>query len=95
LLGPYDPYLQLRDREVLVPDQSRWKALWPVIGRPGAVVSGGDVVALWRPRTSGQRLRLAVEPWCRLTAAQRTALEQEAERLAAHRGVTLSGLAFD
>ena len=95
LLGPYDAYLQLRDRTVLVADEQRRKALWPVIGRPGAVVVDGDIVALWRPRTSGQRLRLAVEAWTRPTKPVRTALEEQAERLAAHRGVTLAGLAFD
>lgn len=95
LLGPYDPYLQLRDRTVLVADEKRRKALWPVIGRPGAVVAGGDVLALWRPRTSGRRLRLAVEPWTRLTKPIRTALEEQAERLAAHRGVTLAGITVD
>ena len=95
LLGPYDAYLQLRDRTVLVADEQRRKALWPVIGRPGAVVVDGDIVALWRPRTSGQRLRLAVEAWTRLTKPVRTALDEQAERLATHRGVTLAGLAFD
>jgi hypothetical protein len=93
LLGPFDPFLQLRDREVLVPDPARRKSLWPALGRPGAVVAGGEVIALWRPRSSGNRLRLAVEPWRRLTSAERTALEEQAERLAAHRGVRLAGLA--
>ena len=92
LLGPYDPYLQLRDRTVLVADEKRRKALWPVIGRPGAVVADGDVLALWRPRTSGQRLRVVIEPWMRLTKPLRTALEEQAERLAAHRGVTMAGI---
>ena len=92
LLGPYDPFLQLRDRTVLVSDEARRKALWPVIGRPGAVVANGDVLALWRPRTSGHRLRLAIEPWTRLTKPLRAALEEQAERLAAHRGVTLAGI---
>jgi hypothetical protein len=95
LLGPFDPFLQLRDREVLVPDPARRKALWPALGRPGAVVAAGEVLALWRPRTSGNRLRLALEPWRHLTAAQRAALEEQAERLAAHRGVTLAGVAYD
>lgn len=56
---------------------------------------GNDVVALWRPRTSGRRLRLAVEPWSRLTKPIRTALEEQAERLTAHRGVTLAGITVD
>jgi hypothetical protein len=95
LLGPYDPFLQLRDRELLVPDPERRKALWPVIGGPGAVVAGGEVLALWRPRTSGKSLRLAIEPWRRLKALERAALEEQAEPLAADRGVTLAGLVFD
>jgi hypothetical protein len=94
LLGPYDPFLQLRDREVLVSDPARRKALWPVIGRPGAVVAAGEVLAQWRPRTSGKSLRLAVEPWRKLKAAERAAIGEQAERLAAHRGVTLAGLDF-
>jgi hypothetical protein len=95
LLGPYDPFLQLRDREVLVPDPAQRKALWPVLGRPGAIVAAGEVLALWRPRTSGKQLRLAIEPWRKLRAPERAALEEEAERLAAHRGVTLAGVAYD
>lgn len=94
LLGPYDPFLQLRDRELLVPDPERRKVLWPVLGRPGAVVAGGEVLALWRPRTSGKRLRLAIEPWRPFGAAGRRAVEEEAERLAAHRGATSAGLTF-
>ncbi|HYH48969.1 MAG TPA: crosslink repair DNA glycosylase YcaQ family protein [Acidimicrobiia bacterium] len=95
LLGPFDPYLQLRDRELLAPEPERRKALWPILGRPGAVVRGGEVLALWRPRTSGKRLRLAVEPWRSLRAADRRTLEEDAERLAAFRDVMLAGLDFD
>ena len=49
LLGPYDLLLQGRDRDLIVPDGSRHKELWPVIGRPGAVLVGVDVVGTWRP----------------------------------------------
>ncbi|WP_030156460.1 MULTISPECIES: winged helix DNA-binding domain-containing protein [unclassified Glycomyces] len=94
LLGPYDLFLQARDRAVLVEDPERRKRLWPVLGRPGAVLVDGDIAALWRPRKSGKRFTVAVEPWRPLAAAERKAVEAEAERLAAFRGVALTGLDF-
>lgn len=89
LLGPYDPYLQLRDRELLVPDAARRKDLWRVLGRPGAVVVDGEVVGTWRPRASGRKLVVAFEEWGRWPATVRRAAGVEAERLAAHRGLAL------
>ena len=94
LLGPYDLLLQARDREVLVPDRTRHKALWPVIGRPGAVLVGTDLVGVWRPRASGRSLKILVEPWTKISPRVRTRIEEQAERLAAHRGVELTGLEF-
>lgn len=95
LLGPFDPYLQGRDREGLVADPDRRKDLWRVLGRPGAVVMDGAVVATWRPKSSGKKLAIAVEFWTRPSAAIRTATESEAERLAAFRGVSFAGLVDD
>lgn len=92
LLGPYDLFLQARDRPLLVPDLDHAKSLWPVIGRPGAVLHGGELVAAWRPRKSGRKLRVAIEPWRRLTKAARASIEEQAERLAAFRGVHLAGV---
>ena len=93
LLGPYDPYLQLRDREVLVPDEAHRKDLWRVLGRPGAVVSeDGEVVATWRPKSSGKKLTVRVDWWARPTKARRNALDEAAALLADHRGVTLAGI---
>lgn len=93
LLGPFDPWLQLRDRELLVADDARRNDLWRTIGRPGGVVVDGEVVATWRPRTSGRRLSLHIEPWRSLTTRERAGLEEQAQRLAAFRGVTLGELA--
>jgi hypothetical protein len=89
LLGPFDLFLQPKDRALLVPDTSRHKSLWPVLGRPGAVLVDGEVAGTWRPRQSGRKLRLAVEAWQGLS---RPAVEEQAERLAAFRGVTLTGV---
>lgn len=87
LLGPFDLFLQARDRELLLPDAAQRKGLWPVLGRPGAVVAGGEIIGTWRPRTSGQQLKLALQ----LRTARARSLAGQAERLAEFRGVSFAG----
>jgi hypothetical protein len=94
LLGPFDLFLQARDRPLLVDDPVRAKELWPVLGRPGAVLVDGELVGTWRPRKAGKRLTVLVHPWVRLPPARREAVEEQAERLAAHRGVDLAGVDY-
>jgi hypothetical protein len=94
LLGPYDLFLQARDRSTLVPDPAKIKALWPVLGRPGAVLVDGAIAGLWRPRKSGKKFNVTVQPWRELAAGERKNVETEAERLAAFRGVALTGVEF-
>jgi hypothetical protein len=95
LLGPYDLFVQAQDRPLLVPDKARAKTLWPVLGRPGAVLVDGAIAGWWRPRKSGAKLKLTVELWSPAGAATRRAIEQEAERLAAFRQVQLSAVELD
>jgi len=92
LLGPFDLFLQARDRELLIGDKAHAKALWPVLGRPGAVLESGEIIGTWRPRSSGRSLTIAVELWGTAPAARRKRLTAEAERLAAHRGVSLKAV---
>jgi hypothetical protein len=91
LLGPYDTWLQARDRDLLVADAGRRKALWPVLGRPGAILDGHEIVGTWRPRTQGDAMRLQVDRWD--GADPLAGLDDEAERLASHRGRRFAGLA--
>jgi hypothetical protein len=92
LLGPFDLYLQGRDRSLLVADPARVKALWPTLGRPGAVLVDGEIAGTWRPRASGGRLRVEVQPWADVTARRRADIEEQAARLADHRGARLTGV---
>jgi hypothetical protein len=94
LLGPFDLFLQAKDRPLLVDDPARTKALWPVLGRPGAVLLDGEVAGLWRPRASGKHVKVRIELWAKASAAVRAALSEQAERLAAHRKVSLSVIDF-
>ena len=92
LLGGFDLYLQGRDRSVIVPDRTRHKALRPTIGRPGAVLVGTEVVGTWRPKASGARFQLRLDPWTSIGSTVRAQIDSEAERLAAHRGLTFAGV---
>lgn len=94
LLGPYDLFLQARDRATLVPDPARAKELWPVLGRPGAVLVDGAIVGTWRPRKAGKKFTVLVRPWEGMSAPAREAVVEQAWRLARHRGVALTGVDF-
>lgn len=93
LLGPFDPYLQTRDRLGLVPSEANRKDIFRTIGRPGGVAVDGDIVGTWRPKTSGRKLTVNVDLWKRVPKATHPAIEEQAERLAAFRGVTLAAVA--
>jgi DNA glycosylase AlkZ-like len=94
LLGPFDLFVQAKDRRLLVEEQARAKALWPVLGRPGAVLLDGEIAGAWRPRKSGSTFRVQVDLWCTASPSARAAIGQQAERLADFRHVRLSGVDF-
>jgi hypothetical protein len=89
LLGPFDLFLQGRDRDLLVPDEAARKDLWRTLGRPGAVLAGGEVVGTWRPRSQGTRLRLAVTMWD--GSGLPDGVAEQGERLAVFRGRVFDG----
>ncbi|HYI57151.1 MAG TPA: crosslink repair DNA glycosylase YcaQ family protein [Microlunatus sp.] len=91
LLGPYDLLVQGSDRELLVPEATHRKALWPTLGRPGPLLADGEIVGHWRPRAKGKKLDLEVELW-RSRAVTKARLGEQAERLAAHRGLGLGAI---
>jgi hypothetical protein len=86
LVPPSDPYLQARDRDLLVPDRARQKEVWRILGNPGALLVDGEVAGTWRPKKSGARLELTIVPFERVPARVRTAVAAEAERVAQVRG---------
>jgi hypothetical protein len=89
LLGPFDLFLQGRDRELVVPDERARKDLWRTLGRPGGVLDGHELVGTWRPKAAGKKLRLDVQMWS--GAAPPKGLDEQAERLAKFRGVDFAG----
>jgi hypothetical protein len=82
LLPVGDPYLQQRDRATVVMNEGHRRKLWQPTRGPGGVLVDGEVIGVWRARTSGKRLAIAVEPFERLSRGVRKAVEDEAERIA-------------
>ncbi len=89
LLPPFDPLLAARDRALLVPDAERRRALWPALGHPGAVLADGEIVGTWRPQAAGKKLTLSVTAF---DGGSWPGLDDEAERVAAARGLRLAGI---
>jgi hypothetical protein len=79
LLPSGDAYflLQGADRELLVPEADRRPLLWTPRVWPGAVLVGGEIVGTWRRADT----TFTIEPWRRLSRAERDAVESEAESL--------------
>lgn len=92
LLGPFDPFLQLRDRELLVPEAALRAEVWRTLGRPGAVLLDGELRGLWRPRTTGRTFSVRLSASLPRAAALRPQIEEQAVALAGHRGRSFGGL---
>ena len=78
LLPSGDAYLLLQgaDRDLLVPDADRRRALWTPRVWPGSLLLGGEIAGIWRRADT----TLTVQPW-RLSRAERDAVTAEAKSL--------------
>ena len=78
LLSSGDPYLMAGERELLVADDARRRALWPpATVWPGGVLLDGELVGTWRRAGA----RMTVRPWLSLTRTEREAVAAEAASL--------------
>jgi hypothetical protein len=79
LLPSGDAYFLLHgaDRTLVLPDPERRNALWTSRVWPGAVLVDGEIVGVWR--RAGHEV--TVEPFARLSAPARSAVEAEAATL--------------
>ena len=65
------------DRDLLVPDAGRRSALWTPRVWPGGLLVGGEIAGIWRRADAV----LTVQPWRKLSRAERDAVTAEAESL--------------
>lgn len=85
LLGPHDPYLDLRDREVVLANKAHQKTLWQYISNPGAVLKGGRVIGVWKASKLKDKLDVSITMWESTTGKEQKHLKQLAEEYAVFR----------
>jgi len=95
LLPPHDPYLQARDRDLLVAERDRQRLVWRTIGNPGAILVDGEIAGVWRPAKRGKALRISARLFRSLEPGTRSRLQDEAERLGPFRGADTVELLFE
>lgn len=96
LLPPSDPFLQARDRTLLVPDKVRQSTVWRALGNPGVLLVDGEIAGVWRSRMAGKAtLEVTVTPFDALPPRTPAAVDDEAGRIATARGATNTRVRFD
>lgn len=93
LLGPHDPYLDLRDKATILPEEARRRQVWKTVANPGAVLRGGRVIGVWNAKTAGGKLEVSLTLWEAARPAERHTLQTLAGEYAAFRGLALRGYA--
>ncbi|HEX6967247.1 MAG TPA: winged helix DNA-binding domain-containing protein [Micromonosporaceae bacterium] len=94
LLPPGDPFLQARDRQLVVPDRSRQSQVWRALANPGVLLVDGEIAGIWRSRTSGTKAVVSVTAFDRLSPRVRSAVSEETERMAAAKGLAAADVSF-
>lgn len=92
LLGAHDPYLDARDRALLLPDAALQRQVWRTVGNPNVILRGGQVAGVWKVRAARGKAQITLTPFAPLAPAEQTALAQKAEAYAAFRGLALDAI---
>lgn len=93
LLGPHDPYLDVRDRAILLEDTAAQLQVWRTVGNPGVVLKGGKIIGIWKTRTQREKLSVSTTLWEPLSTPEQRELERQMEGYASFRGLALQGIA--
>jgi hypothetical protein len=86
LLPGGDPWLTVRDRELVVPEAEHHRAIYKALSNPGVVLVNGDVAGTWRAKRAGSVLDLEITAFGDLSSAVRQQVAQEARLIAPARG---------
>ena len=77
LLGPHDPYLEQRDRNLILPDSSLHKTVWRTVSNPGVILRGGQIIGIWQHKSQ----EINLQPFAPLHIAEKQQLQKLTEAL--------------
>lgn len=89
LLGAHDPYLDIRDRSVILEHQPLHKTVWKTVANPGVILKCGQIAGIWKAKTTAGKLEISVQLFELLTDYEKEALKSLAEEYAAFRLLNL------
>ena len=92
LLGPHDPYLDARDRELLLADAAQRRQIWKTVSNPGVILKDGKIAGQWTAKSQSHQMSAAYALFESCSTAQIAAIQQEIEAYAAFRGLRLATL---
>lgn len=88
-LSPHDPYLDLKDRDVILKDKEYQQLVWRPSNNPGAIILSGQIIGIWQKKTAGAFIDIRVKLFFHKIAELEMELFQEAMRFANYRQLRL------
>ena len=89
LLGAHDPYLDMKDRTIILENKSFHKTVWRFVANPGAVLKGGRIIGTWKTKTLKDKLEISMTLWEPTQPSEQQQLKSLAEEYAAFRLLNL------
>lgn len=94
LLGAHDPYLDQKDRTVILENRNLHKTIWKLTANPGAVLKGGRIIGAWKTKTVKDKLDISINLWEPAGASGQRLIKSLAEEYAAFRLLDLKKCAI-
>jgi hypothetical protein len=63
LLGGHDPYLDQRDRHILLDDKELQKKVWQTTTNPGVILRHGKIIGIWTGTKKGNGVDIKMTLW--------------------------------
>lgn len=63
MLGGHDPYLDQRDRHILLDNKALQKKVWKTVTNPGVVLQCGEIIGIWTSKKKGKGIEIKMNLW--------------------------------